>query len=258
MKLGIQGKTALVTASSGGLGFAIAKALVSEGCKVVINSRNHISLKQSVNNLGADSCYVVGDLSLSTDRTEVLRSAREQVGDIDILVVSTAHPPTRPFSTATDDEWELGYQLLLRAPIELTRAVIPSMRQRGYGRLVYIGSIFGLEAEASSVIQSTFRAGLNNFAKCIAVEEAFNSITANVICPGYFDTQLVRDLAKQYADEFNTPVASVIDEWKAFSPMKRFGNPADIGAYVTFLCSDYGRFMSGSAIHIDGAAIKRV
>lgn len=258
MDLAIKGKTALVTASTYGLGFAIAGALVHEGCRVAINSRSRDSVITVAEALGTGVIGIAGDLSDAIDRDRILTTAREQLGDIDILVVNTAHPPTRPFSTANDEEWEIGYQLLLRAPIELSRALIPAMRARGYGRLIYIGSIFGLEAEVSSVIQSTFRAGLNNFVKCVAVEEAENGITANVLCPGYFDTPLVRNLAQQYAYESKRSVDSILEEWKAFSPIKKFGRPEDLGAFVAFLCSRYGDFISGSAIHLDGAAIKGV
>lgn len=258
MDLAITGKTALVTASTYGLGFAIAHTLIDEGCRVAVNSRNQDNVSEAAKMLGPNAIGVAGDLSVASDRNRILAMAQEQLGDIDILVVSTAHPPTRPFSGATDVEWELGYQLLVRTPIELSRALIPAMRAKGYGRLIYIGSIFGLEAEVSSVIQSTFRSGLNNFAKCISIEEAKNGITANVICPGYFDTPLVRNLAKQYADENNQSVESVLEDWKTFSPMRKFGRPEDLGAFVAFLCSKHGDFFSGSAIHVDGAAIKGV
>ena len=215
-------------------------------------------MKAAAEKLGASAVGIAGDLSSSSDRDRILATAQEQLGSIDILVVSTAHPPTRTFSGATDEEWELGYQLLVRTPIELSRGLIPAMRAKGYGRLIYIGSIFGLEAEVSSVIQSTFRSGLNNFVKCISVEEAENGITANVICPGYFDTPLVRNLAEQYAYDNKQSVESVLEDWKTFSPMKKFGKPEDLGAFIAFLCSKHGDFFSGSAIHVDGAAIKGV
>ncbi len=258
MELDIQGKNALVTAASYGLGYAAARALLKAGCNVVLNSRSMENLKKAAADLADEPVLISADLSKPEDRLRLIAESEAAVGAIDILVVSTAHPPTMPFSRATDSDWELGYQLLMRAPIELSRAVISNMRKNKYGRLIYIGSIFGLEAEASSVVQSTFRAGLNNLAKCIAVEEAPNGITANVICPGYFDTPLVRTLAKQYATETSKDLDSVLAEWKSFSPMNKFGHPDDIGAFITYLCSSHGQFFSGSAVHIDGAAIKSV
>lgn len=258
MTQALTGKKALITAASYGLGYAAARALVDAGCKVVLNSRSADNLEKAVRQLGGSASGIAADLARPEERSRLMIEALEKLEEIDILVVSTAHPPTRPFSKATDEDWELGCQLLLRAPIELSRAVLPAMKSNGYGRLIYIGSIFGLEAEASSVVQSTFRAGLNNFAKCIAVEEAGNGITANVICPGYFDTPLVRSLAAQYAQESARDVEAVLEEWKTFSPMNKFGNPDDIGAFITYLCSPQGSFFSGAAVHIDGAAIKRV
>jgi 3-oxoacyl-[acyl-carrier protein] reductase len=131
------------------------------------------------------------------------------------------------------------------------------MKAQGYGRLVFIGSIFGLEPERSSIVQSTLRTGLNSFSKCIASEFAADGITSNVICPGYFDTPLVRDLAKKYALETNTSVEAVLDDWRTFAPVKKFGKPEDLGDLVAFIASPRGEFINGTSITIDGGALRQ-
>jgi NAD(P)-dependent dehydrogenase (short-subunit alcohol dehydrogenase family) len=139
----------------------------------------------------------------------------------------------------------------------ITKALLPEMRERKWGRLIYIGSIFGLEAEASSVIQSTLRAGLNAFAKCIATEFAVDGITSNVICPGYFDTPLVRELAAKYADESKTSIDSILDSWRNFAPCNKFGKPEDLASLIAFLSSPKAEFINGTTIVADGGAIKQ-
>jgi 3-oxoacyl-[acyl-carrier protein] reductase len=131
------------------------------------------------------------------------------------------------------------------------------MRHRKYGRLIFIGSIFGLEPEESSVVQSTLRTGLNAFSKCIATEAAADGVTSNVICPGYFDTPLVTSLAEKYAQESGVPVAQILNDWKNFAPSKKFGRPDDLGAFVSLLASPRGEFFNGTSIVIDGGAIKQ-
>lgn len=129
-------------------------------------------------------------------------------------------------------------------------------RARKYGRIIFIGSISGLEPEVTSVVQSTFRTGLNAFAKCVATEVAADGVTVNVICPGYFDTPLVRELAQQYATTQNAPVESVLKDWAQYAPAKRFGKPDDLGSLVAFLASPKAEFMTGTTVTVDGGAVR--
>ena len=118
-------------------------------------------------------------------------------------------------------------------------------------------TIFGLEAEKTSVVQSTLRTGLNALSKCIASEVAGDGVTANVICPGYFDTPLVRELAQQYATAEHVSVDDVLSVWANYSPVKRFGKPEDLGALVAFLASPRGEFITGTTLTIDGGAVRQ-
>jgi 3-oxoacyl-[acyl-carrier protein] reductase len=261
MELGLAGKTALVTGASYGLGYACAKELSREGVKVVICSRQKERIEVAAADMSRETGHKVipvsADLTNEGDLVRLVRETQAAVGDIDILVLSTGHPPTYPFSRATDEHWDEGISLILRPAIQLTRALLPQMRHRKYGRLIFIGSIFGLEPEESSVVQSTLRTGLNAFSKCIATEAAADGVTSNVICPGYFDTPLVTSLAEKYAQESGVPVAQILNDWKNFAPSKKFGRPDDLGAFVSLLASPRGEFFNGTSIVIDGGAIKQ-
>ena len=274
MNLNLNGKNAIITGASYGLGFACAKALAEEGVNVSICSRDKEKVSEAVDAIrssvpdtglkpdsapGAiENCIgVQADLTNEDDLRRLVEESQDTLGEIDILVLSTGHPPTFPFSVATDEQWKLGADLLLRPAIVLPRLLIPSMQKRKYGRIIFLGSIFGLEAEKSSVIQSTLRTGLNALSKCIATEYAADGITANVICPGYFDTPLVQNLAQQYADSQKVSRQVVLQDWADYSPMKKFGKPDDLGALVTFLASPRAEFISGTTITIDGGAVRR-
>ncbi len=261
MDLSIKGKNAIVTGASYGLGYACAKALAIEGANVAICARDANKIAAAALEIAEASGSVVKgiacDLTIESELQFLVDEAKAALGPIDILVVSTGHPPTHPFSVATDDHWKLGTDLVLRPPIVLTRFLLKEMQSRSYGRVIYIGSIFGLEPEKTSVVQSTLRTGLNALAKCIATEVAASGVTVNVICPGYFDTPLVRDLAKQYAVSQSKSVDAVLDEWASYSPVQRFGKPDDLGALVAFLSSPRAEFITGTTITIDGGALRQ-
>lgn len=261
MDLKLQGRKALITGASYGLGFACAQALAEEGAAVAICSRDQEKVKGAASQIseltGSKTLAISADLTIEEDLQRVFSEAQMFLDGIDILVVSTGHPPTYPFSQATDEQWKLGEELVLRPPIVLTRLVLPAMKKQKFGRIIFIGSIFGLEAESSSVVQSTLRTGLNAMAKCIATEVAEDNVTVNVICPGYFETPLVENLALQYANAQQTTRAAVLEDWKQYSPVKRFGKPEDLGALVAFLSSPKAEFITGTTITIDGGAVRK-
>lgn len=261
MELQLKGKTALITGASYGLGFSCAKVLAEEGTNVAICSRSSEEIAKAAAAIEAGSSVkavpITADLTKPEDLQRLVDESVSKAGPIDILVLSTGHPPTYPFSEASDAQWTQGYDLLVNPVIQLSRLVIPSMRERKYGRIIMIGSIFGVEPEPSSVIQSTFRTALNALMKCIATEYAADGITVNVICPGYFDTPLVRQLAGQYAEAQGGTAVSVMEDWKAYSPARRFGKPEDLGALVALLASPRGEFVTGTAITIDGGAVRQ-
>lgn len=261
MELGLTGKTALVTGASCGLGYACAKELSREGAKVAICSRDRDRIDAAATEISSETGHVVtaiaADLTNEEDLSRLLDEARAALAHVDILVLSTGHPPTYPFTSATDEHWDLGINLILQPAIKLTRGLLADMRQRKYGRLIFIGSIFGLEPQQSSVVQSTLRTGLNSFSKCIGTEAAADGVTSNVVCPGYFETPLITNLAQKYADEAGVPLQQTLDEWRNFAPSRKFGKPEDLGAFVSLLASPRGEFFNGTSIVIDGGAIKQ-
>lgn len=261
VELNLTGRTALVTGASLGLGYACAKELSREGARVVICARDAARLaaaaRQISDETGGEVAAAAADLTRGDELAGLLVKAKAALGHVDILVVSTGHPEKAPFSQATDDQWRQGVDLILQPAVTLARGVLAEMRERRYGRLVFIGSIYGLEPEPASVVQSTLRSGLNALSKCIATEAAADGVTANVICPGYFDTPLVDDLARRRAAEAGSTPQQVLDEWRHVAPSKMLGRPDDLGALVAFLASPRGEFVNGTSIAMDGGAVRR-
>ena len=257
----LKGRNAFVTGTSQGIGAAIAESLIKAGCNICMHyfssDEEPRKLQKIAEENNQKAICLQADLTKEEDLERLIPEVESRLNKIDILVVSTGHPPTHPFTNTTLADWNEGNHLVLRPPIALTQACLPGMKKRKYGRIVFIGSIFGIEPEASSVVQSTYRTGLNALAKCVATETAAEGITVNVICPGYFDTPLVRELAGQYAGGANVSPNDIIDYWKQYSPVKKFGKPEDLGALVTFLASPRAEFITGTAITMDGGAVRQ-
>jgi 3-oxoacyl-[acyl-carrier protein] reductase len=220
-------------------------------------ARIETAAKEIATNTGTPATGVAADLTDREDLARLVETAHTALGSVDIAVVSTGHPPNYRFLTASDEHWQTGFDLTLQPVIALSRSLLPHMRERSYGRLVFIGSIFGLEPESSSVVSSTLRSGLNALAKCIATESAADGVTANVICPGYFETPLVGNLAQKYANETGVTRDEVVNDWKNFAPTGSLGRPEDLGALVAFLASPRGAFITGTTITMDGGALRR-
>lgn len=260
MNLYLEGKTALVTGGSSGLGFACANALSEEGAIVSICSRNKESVNDAAkriqdhtgNRVFANIC----DISVEQDQQDLIRDVKQQLEHIDILVFSTGHPPTFSFKETSDEDWGKGLNLVLQPAIKFTRALLEDMQKRKYGRFIFIGSIFGLEPEPDSVVQSTIRTGLNGFSKCLASQAAADGVTSNVICPGWFNTPLVQKLATKYSNETGLSEKEILEGWQNLSPTNTFGDPDDLGALAAFLASPRGKFINGRSIAIDGGLLK--
>lgn len=260
MELKLNNKTALVTAASSGLGFSIAHSLAKEGVKCVICSRNKDKITKAEKEIrdltGTEIYSMATDITSESDTNKLIDFCNDKLGKVDILVLNTGHPPTDYFTKLTENDWDKGIDLILRPFIRLSKAFLPKMQNNKFGRLFFIGSIFGIEPEPSSIIQSTLRTGLNSFSKCIASETGKDGITSNVICPGYFDTPLLNSVAKLYADKNNKDIKAVLKGWKELAPTNSFGNPDDLGDFIAYLSSDKGKFITGTSIALDGGILK--
>lgn len=256
MDLGISGRWAIVCAASQGLGKGCAEALANEGVNLVINARTAETLEQTATELRArfpaiEVRTVVGDVA-QTDIQETLLAAAPQV---DILVNNAGGPPPGDFRDWDRTDWLKALDANMLTPIALMKAVVDGMAERGFGRVINITSgavkapidILGLSNGA--------RSGLTGFIAGVARQHrlAGKNVTLNNLLPGAFDTARLQKTL-QVASQANGDVNAVTEARIKTIPAARFGTPEEFGAYCAFLCSNYGGYITGQNLLIDGGA----
>ncbi|MCU0662411.1 MAG: SDR family oxidoreductase [Myxococcota bacterium] len=262
MKLGLEGKRAVVGGASRGLGFAVAEALLAEGAQVVIAARDEDNLELAARLLEARTGFppipIAADLTSVDSRQGLVERTMEQLGGIDILIANAGGPPPGPFLSHGLENWQLAIDLALGSVTHLCRLVIPSMMAQGFGRIVQIVSIAGLEAIDGLILSNASRPAVLGFAKALAREMASHNILVNSICPGVFMTDRMTQLAKERATTRGIKVEEYLDEFSSDIPLGRPGNPREVGDLAVFLASPRNSYITGAAIPIDGGKTRRL
>ena len=260
MNLGLDGKVALVTGASAGLGLAAATALSQEGASVAINSRSLDNLMRAAEKIKAESgkepLVIPGDLGSENVAEEIVDKAVSKLGAIDILVSNAGGPPAGTFLTLSKESWKKSADLTLHSAINLTRAVVPGMISRKWGRIIYITSVSVKQPIDGLIISNALRAGLTGFAKSISNELASSGITVNTVCPGYTNTDRLKQLAKNEVDATGKSTEEVYRKWTGMIPAGRVGRPEELAYLIAFLSSEKAAFITGTSIPVDGGFVK--
>lgn len=258
MDLGIKGRTALVCASSQGLGRGCAEALAAAGARVIINGRDTERLRRATDEIaaatGAEVIPVAADVGNEDGRAALLAAA----GPVDILVNNNGGPPPADFRTLDHAKLFAGVEANMLTPIALVQAVIDGMVERRFGRIVNITSGSVKMPLAGLDLSSGARLGLTGFLAGVARQVAHANVTINGLLPGAFDTARLKAIdAKRAADSGQTP-----DQARAGRiaeiPARRLGTPQEFGAACAFLCSAQAGFITGQNLLIDGGAFPGV
>ena len=260
MDLGLKGKVALVAAASRGLGRAVAEELAAEGASLVLCARGAEALRATRDQIalqsGAPVVAVPADVSLAEDVARVVGAARERFGHIDILVTNAGGPPAGKFESLTREQWEAATRLTLHSAIELTRHVLPDMKERRWGRILNITSIAVKQPVENLILSNSLRAAVTGFARTLANEVAGDGITVNNILPGYTRTERVEELANMMAEKEGISPADFTAKWEREIPMKRLGEPREFAALAAFLVSERASYITGTSIQVDGGWIR--
>ena len=259
MDLGLKDRVALVCGASRGIGFAVADELAREGTSLAICSRDAASLNQAAARLapcGVPVLPVVADLSTAAGVAHATTAVMARYGRADILVTNTGGPPTGATLEHDWAAWTRASELLLRSAVELSRAFVPGMRERRWGRVIGITSLTVKQPVGSLVLSNALRAAVTGFFRTLADEVAADGVTVNTVLPGYTETERLEDLAEATVKRTGATRESVYDGWKAGIPMARLGRPEELGAVVAFLASDRAGFLTGQAILVDGGGIR--
>lgn len=262
MELGLENKKAIVGGSSKGLGFAVARALLIEGAEVAIAARNADSLGKAAERLeeetGRRPLALPADLTRPEDRERLVEEASMQFGGVDILVCNAGGPPPGPFLDHGLENWQLAIDLALGASAHLCALVIPGMKEQGFGRIVQIVSIAGLEVVDGLILSNASRPAVLGFGKALAREMAEFGVLVNSICPGVFMTDRMSELASERAKTRGITAEQYLDEFSGDIPVGRPGNPRELGDLAAFLCSPRNSYITGAAIPIDGGKTRRL
>lgn len=262
MDLAIGGRGALVCASTQGLGRAVAARLAREGCRVVLNGRTQARTDAAAARLrdetGADVRGVAADVTDPAAAAALVAAAQGHLGTVDILVCNSGGPPSVLFADATAEQWQAGLDASLLSTIHLCRAAVPGMRARGWGRVVCLTSIAAKQAVAGLILSTTARAGVLGFAKSLADEAARDGVTVNVVCPGYMDTERLRELMEVRAARAGRAAEEVRGELVRAVPAGRIGDPDELAAAVAFLASEPARYITGAVLQVDGGSTRSI
>ena len=254
MDLGIAGRTALICASSRGLGRACAAALAAEGVHVVINGRDATQLARTAQELEANArgrvSMVVGDVTREEGRAALLAACPHP----DILVNNNAGPTPLNFMDVTAADWHAALDANMVAALSLVRAVLPSMVERRFGRIISVTSAMVTTPRPHMVLSAGARAGLTAVLKALSLEVVQHNVTINNLLPERIDTDRQRRLAERimvlqkmsYEDARQQQIESVA--------AKRLGRPEEFGAACAFLCGTLSGFISGQNLHVDGGS----
>ncbi|MDQ8160614.1 MAG: SDR family oxidoreductase [Gemmatimonadota bacterium] len=259
MELGIAGKVALVCGASGGIGFAAAEEFAREGCTLVICSRSERALsnaKQKLEAHGASVTAIVADLSTEAGIAAVVAGTMAAHGRVDILVANTGGPPTGAATAHSWETWTRASELLLRSVVELTRAFVPGMRERKWGRVIAITSLAVKRPQGALVLSNSLRAAVTGYLRTLADEVAPDGVTVNTVLPGFTATERLDALAEATSTRTGQSRESVFAGWTAETPVGRLGRPDELGAVIAFLCSLRAGFMTGQAVLVDGGAVR--
>ena len=259
MDLDIEGNVALTTASSGGLGFAAAQALVREGTNVVINGRDADRLAEAKADLEAAATgdarvvAVEGDITVEEDLDALVETTLDEFGRLDHLVTSAGGPPSGAFLDTDDEDWEAAYELLVMSVVRLTRKCAEPLADGDGGTIVNITSRSVKEAIDGLVLSNAVRMSVIGLEKTLSTELA-PDVRANAVLPGPHETSRITELVEQAIErgEYDS-YEEGLDEW-ANNPLGRVGDPIELGNTVAFLSSPKSGFINGQSIVIDGGA----
>jgi 3-oxoacyl-[acyl-carrier protein] reductase len=248
MDLGLQGKVALVTGGSKGIGRGIAEALVAEGAQVALTSRSGERALQVAAEFGARGyAFDSGDL----DAIDALLEAIEtDLGPIDIYIANTGGPPAGDPLAFTREQWETAQRTLLISPYTIIERTLPGMRERGFGRVVAIGSMAVREPIDALQLSNAHRPGLVAAFKVLARQAARDGVTFNHVHPGQIATDRMIDTAGS--------LEAAQERAKETIPTGRLGTVEELAAAAVFLCSRQAAYINGTAVLVDGALTRSV
>ena len=256
MDLSLEDKVCVVLASSAGLGRACAESLLAEGARVAVSGRSAARLQSFVDELDArarERCHAETlDVTDCSALREHLESVRQKLGPIDVLVWNSGGPPPATADKISQEQLASAFDGLLAPAVSAIHDVLPSMRRRGFGRIIALTSIAVRQPIANLALSNVMRSGLTAFLKSLSLEVASDGVTVNSICTGFFATDRTRALAEARAAASGIDLQAAREALIEGVPAARYGEPRELGDVVAFLASERAAYLHGVALPIDG------
>lgn len=238
----LEGKVAIVTGGTRGMGEAEVRALVAQGACVVFGGRDVTAGHKIATELGANACYVRQDVSKEEDWRHIVEVAEQRFGSVTSLVNNAGMQVNSPITEMEQDDLDRLYQVNQLGPLLGMKHVVPAMRRVGGGSIVNIGSPAGVKGLPTITAYAGTKAALSGITKSAAAELAPEQIRVNIVIPGFFDTQMLADITGGRAAKIGSAV----------TPMKRIAQPQEITGTIIYLLSDDSLFVTGTEIRVDG------
>lgn len=262
MDTGLKDKTVLVTASSMGIGKAVAELFSEEGCKVAISSRSKENLiataKELKERYNIEPFWSVCDLNKLKDIENTFNAVNKHFGNVDILVNNCGGPVPGLFQELEEDDWNSAIEQVLLSAVRFSKLVLPGMMANGWGRIINLTSISVKQPVDNLMLSNSIRAGVTGFTKSLSNEVAKFNITVNNVAPGMTLTRRLYELAVVEAREKGKSHEEVLVEMAKRVPLNRLARPEEIASVVVFLASRQASYVTGVTIQVDGGYVKSV
>ncbi len=262
MDLGLKGKTAIISASSKGLGKACAEELAAEGCNLSIFSRSLTNIKKTALEIekkySVKVIYSKANTSSPNDLKNIVQKTKKHFKTVDILINNSGGPPFGYFEDFKPKDWQNALELNLLSIVNLTKEVLPLMKKQNWGRVINITSVAVKQPIDGLILSNTARTAVIGLTKTLSNEYAKHNILFNNVCPGRIMTDRIIDLANSRAKLTKNSFKKVIQEMESDIPVGRIGNPEELSALVAFLASEKSSYITGNTIQIDGGLVKNL
>lgn len=258
MELGLKDKVALVGAAGGGLGSAIAAALVNEGARVALVDISAEALARTAETIGGETMQILWNLAEIDRIDEVVSQVETELGQVSILVNITGGPPPTPAFGQDTALWRNSFEEMVLPVIKLTDRVLPGMKAAGWGRIITSTSSGVVAPIPNLAVSNALRMSLVGWSKTLAKEVGRQGITCNIVVPGRIATRRIIQLDEAKAKREGRDAKDVAAESTASIPIGRYGDPAEYAAAVAFLSSTQAGYITGSTLRVDGGLIASV